>query len=273
MKKLLIDKKGKRQLVEEGKDLHTHYGVISQKDLEAIDYGGYVRSHTGAPFNIVSPTVVDFIEKMQKSAQIIYPKDSAIIIGLCGLRSGSRVVEAGTGVAGMTMMLANTVSPEGKIYTYEIREDHFKESKSHIEEADLMDCVTMHNKSVYDGIEEDDLDAVILDLPEPWMVSEDAYKKLKFGGHLVAYSPSIEQVKKFVTGLPQGFWQTETIEILLREWEVSEQRVRPKTRMVGHTGFVTITRKLGEQPTEEPITRKLGEQPTEEPAQKTSTKE
>jgi tRNA (adenine57-N1/adenine58-N1)-methyltransferase len=244
MKRLLIDKKGKRQLVEEGKDLHTHGGVIKEADLKKIKYSGQVATHKGKKFFILEPSIIDFIEKMPKRAQIVYPKDSAMIIGLTGLCNGSRVVEAGTGVAGMTLMLSNAVRPDGKIYTYELRPEHQKEAREHLEEAGLDKFVEMKNQDIYAGIDESDLDAVILDLPEPWNVSNHAAKALKFGGYLVSYSPSIEQVKRFVTSLPRTFQDIQAIEILVRDWEVSDQRCRPKTRMIGHTGFITIARKL-----------------------------
>ncbi len=246
MKKLLIDSKGKRQLVEEGKDLHTHAGVIKEADLKKVKYSGVVNTHTGRTFYIVEPSMTDFIEKMQKRAQIVYPKDSAMILALAGIRDGSKVVEAGTGVAGLTLVLANAVRPSGKVHTYEVRKEHQDEARAHLEEAGLMKYVDMKLQDVYEGIDEKDVDAVILDLPEPWKAAEHAAKALKFGGFLVSYSPSIEQVKKFVTALPPQFPEPSTIEILVRDWEISEQRCRPNTRMVGHTGFITIVRKLQE---------------------------
>jgi tRNA (adenine57-N1/adenine58-N1)-methyltransferase len=246
VKKLLIDKKGRRQLVDEGKDLHTHSGVLKQSELESINYSGFIKTHTGKPFFILRPSIIDLIEKMEKRAQVVYPKDSAMIVGLTGLNSGSRVVEAGTGVAGMTLMLANAVKPEGKIYSYEIRKEHQDDARAHLEEADLLKYVELKNKDVYQGIDEKDLDAVILDLPEPWNVADHAMKALKFGGFLVSYSPSIEQVKRFATSLPRNFQDVTTMEVLVREWEISEQRCRPNTRMIGHTGFITIARKMSE---------------------------
>jgi len=246
MKRLLIDKKGRRQLVDEGKDLHTHGGVLKEAELAKINYSGFIKTHTGKVFFILKPSIIDLIEKMEKRAQIVYPKDSAMIVGLTGLTSGSRVVEAGTGVAGLTLMLAKSVRPEGKVYSYEIRSEHQEEAKKHLEEADLLKYVELKNKNIYEGIDEKELDAVILDLPEPWNVADHARKALKFGGFLVSYSPSMEQVKKFVLSLPRNFQDTTTMEVLIREWEISEQRCRPNTRMVGHTGFITITRKMSE---------------------------
>ncbi len=246
MKRLLIDKKGKRQLVEEGKDLHTHGGVIKQPELKQVNYSGTVQTHKGKKFFVLKPSIIDFIEKMPKRAQIVYPKDAAMIIGLTGLSSGARVVEAGTGVAGLTLMLANAVRPEGRVYSYEIREEHQKEARAHLEEAGLDMVVELKSKDIYEGMDEREVDAVILDLPEPWKAAEHAARALRFGGYLVSYSPSIEQVKRFATQLPKQFQEANTIETILRDWEVSDQRCRPKTRMIGHTGFITIARKLQE---------------------------
>jgi tRNA (adenine57-N1/adenine58-N1)-methyltransferase catalytic subunit len=246
MKRMLLDRRGKRQLVDEGKDLHTHDGVVKLEQLEAVNYTGCVETHIGKKLVVIKPSIIDLIEKMEKRAQVIYPKDSAMIIGLAGISSGSRVVEAGTGVAGMTMMLANAVRPEGKVYTYEIREEHQKQAREHLEEAGLLEYADMKLKSIYDGIDEKDVDAVVLDLPEPWLASENAAGALRFGGYIICYSPSIEQIKRFVTSLPHCFQDVKTIEIILRDWEVSAQRCRPNTRMIGHTGFITIARKMGE---------------------------
>jgi tRNA (adenine57-N1/adenine58-N1)-methyltransferase len=220
--------------------------VITEKDLKKVAYSGQVESHKGKKFFVLQPSIIDFIEKMEKRAQIVYPKDSSIVIGLTGIKSGSRVLEAGTGVAGMTLMLANAVAPQGKVYSYEIREEHQKEARKHLQEAGLDKYVDMKLQNIYDGIDEKDLDLVFFDLPEPWEAAEHAAKALKFGAYLVSYSPSIEQVKKFVTYLPKQFEEPMTFELIMREWEVSPQRVRPKTRMIGHTAFLTIARKLQE---------------------------
>jgi len=244
MKRLLIDKKGKRQLVEEGQDLHTHGGVIKEQDLRKIKYSGLVETHLGKNFFVLKPNIVDFIEKMQKRAQIVYPKDAALIIGLTGISSGSRVLEAGSGVGGLTLMLANAVMPVGVVYSYEIRKEHLKEAQEHLKEGGLDKFVKFKNKDVSKGISEKDLDAVVLDMAEPWLVSGQAAKALRFGGFLVSYSPSIEQTKKFVSSLPTSFQDVNTVESLVREWEVTSQRCRPKTRMIAHTGFITFARKL-----------------------------
>jgi tRNA (adenine57-N1/adenine58-N1)-methyltransferase catalytic subunit len=244
MRKLLLDRKGRKQLVETGKDLHTHGGVIKQDQLEAINYSGEVETHKGQKFIIAEPSIIDVIEKMEKRAQIIYPKDAAMIITFTGIGSGSKVVEAGLGVGGLTTLLTNAVRPKGKVTSYEIRQEHIDAATKNLMEAGMEKYVKIKNKSIYDGIDEKEVDLISLDLPEPWMVIEHASKALKMGGYLVSYSPSIEQVKRFVVSLTPHFQDTKVLEVMLREWEASSQRCRPCTRMIGHTGFLVFTRKL-----------------------------
>jgi len=240
MKKLLIDPKGKKTLVEDAEELHTSRGVIKNPK------NGPVKTHLGTTYYLTDPTIVDYVDKMPKAAQIIYPKDAAMIIGLTGLSNGSKVVEAGVGVAGLTTLLANSIQPKGKVYSYEIREDHIKKAKENLESCGLLKYVDIKNRSIYDGIDEENVDVVILDLPEPWLAIEPALRALRVGGFLVSYSPSIEQTKKFATALTPHFPEANTMEVLVRDWEVSKQRCRPKTRMIAHTGFITIARKLTE---------------------------
>ena len=85
---------------------------------------------------------------------------------------------------------------------------------------------------------------VVLDLPEPWKALESAEKSLKAGGFLVSYSPTIPQVMDFVNTLDESFAYLKTSEIIEREWEVKERKVRPRSQAIGHSGFITFARKL-----------------------------
>ncbi len=57
---------------------------------------------------------------------------------------------------------------------------------------------------------------------------------------LASYSPSIEQSKKFFDVL-DGF-ESETVECLVRNWDMKV--VRPYSRMIAHSGFITFARLL-----------------------------
>jgi tRNA (adenine57-N1/adenine58-N1)-methyltransferase len=233
---LLIDEKGRQYLVKGTSDVHTNYGVIKASELRKGNVGRTVESHTGRGFFLLKPGMLDFIKKAKKGPQSITLKDCALIAGYTGIHSKSKVVDAGTGSGILAMFMAHIINP-GKLITYEIREDFAEIARENFRKASLKN-VKIKLKSIYDGIDEKNLDLITLDLPEPWKVVEHARKALKVGGFLVSYSPSIEQNKKFYSSL-DGF-QSETVECLVRNWDM--EVVRPYSRMLGHTGFITFAR-------------------------------
>lgn len=233
---LLIDERGRQYLVKGTSDVHTNYGVVKAEELRKENVGGTIESHMGRHFSLLEPGILDFISKAKRGPQTISLKDCALIVGYTGVCSGSRVVDAGTGSGILAMFLANIVSP-GKLVSYEIREDFMKIAEGNFSKAGLGN-IELKSKDIYGGIDERDLDLITLDLPEPWRVVEHAREALKVGGFLVSYSPSIEQSKRFYDVL-DGF-QSETVECLVRNWDMKV--VRPYSRMLGHTGFMTFAR-------------------------------
>ena len=86
-----------------------------------------------------------------------------------------------------------------------------------------------------------------LDLPEPWNVVKHAETALRPGGIFFAYVPSAVQVAQLHEALEDSpFAVAQTVEVLQRGWYVKGAAVRPDHRMVGHTGFLTTARLLGE---------------------------
>ncbi|MEE9594822.1 MAG: tRNA (adenine-N1)-methyltransferase [Candidatus Hydrothermarchaeales archaeon] len=237
--KLLIDEKGRKHLVE-GEEYHTTHGVVKLSEAK----GSKVKSHLGHEFSVLDPRIVDLYERLPRAGSIILNKDIGAIIAYTGLGSGDIVVDAGTGTGGLTMIMANIVRPSGKVYTYEIREKHLSIAKKNIERAGLSDHVDLKLVDIRDGIQEKDVDLVTLDLPDPWNVAETAHKSLKDGGFIVTYTPYVEQTKRASDGLHSaGFKDLRSMEVLVRELEVKEVGCRPKTRMLGHTAYLTIGRK------------------------------
>ncbi|MFH1404387.1 MAG: tRNA (adenine-N1)-methyltransferase [Candidatus Altiarchaeota archaeon] len=236
--RLLIDHKGQRYLVKDGEDLHTKYGLLKSGDIDSAKPGGTLTSNTGVRFTVIDPDILDFISKARRGPQAMTLKDMSLIAGYAGLHTGSRVVEAGTGSGLFTMYLAHIIHP-GRVVTYEVREDHASIARSNFERFGIGN-VELKLQDVYEGIDEGGLDAVLLDLTEPWRVVEHARKALNVGGRLVSYSPSINQSRQLAEKL-EGF-EYETFECILREWK--EESMRPDTRMLGHTGFLTVARRL-----------------------------
>ena len=237
-----------RKVSEEGK-FHSNKGIISFDDIIGRPYGIKIKSHSGMVFQIHKPSQNDIQISLGRNTQIIYPKDAATIINEAGICAGSRVVESGTGSGSLTWIFSRAVGPSGHVYTYELREDMYEGAKKNLERYADMDRITMQHQDVLDGIQEDDLDAVVFDLATPWLAVDDAQRALKPSHFLASYSPTIEQIMKTCKALGEsGKWgMIKTLEILKREIMVREGKTRPTTWMVGHTGYMTFARAMADE--------------------------
>ncbi len=230
--------------VETEKSFHTHKGYIQLGDLIGKEYGTRIVSSMDIEFVALKPTLRDYIFKTKRRTQISYPKDISLIVMFSGIGPGSRVVEAGTGTGALTTALAHYVKPTGRVYTYEVRPEFRERALKNLERAKVSDCVESKKGDVTEGIDEKDVDAVILDLATPWLVVPHAYTALKGSGVLVSFSPTIDQIVKTVEALTEnGFVDVETVETLMRFMQVARGKTRPQTLMTGHTGYLTFARK------------------------------
>ena len=230
--------------VETGKTFHTHKGYVKLDDLIGKDFGEVFQSSLGAEFTALKPTLNDYIMKSSRKTQITYPKDAALIVMFSGIGPGSRVVESGTGTGALTTALTHYVRPNGRVFTYELRPEFQKNAEKNLKRSNLLDYVELKSGDVTMGIEERDIDAVILDLAVPWFVVPHAYEALKPSGTLVSFSPTIDQVVKTTEALREnGFILIETVECLMRGMQVERGKTRPHTLMTGHTGYITSARK------------------------------
>lgn len=233
--------------VRKGNCFHTHKGFIELGKLIGREYGTKIKSNLNVEFAALKPSLHDYVFKVQRKTQITYPKDAALILMFSGVGLGSRVVEAGTGTAALTISLAFHVRPDGHVYTYEIREDFVHTAQENLQRAKVQDYVTIKNQDVTQGIDETNIDAVILDLATPWQVVPHAYNALRGSGTLVSFSPTIEQVVKTVEALEEhSFVDINTLECLLRGMQIKRGKTRPHTLMTGHTGYLTYARKVFE---------------------------
>lgn len=237
--KLLIDESGKRYLALKS-ELHTHLGVVN---IEEKEHGDIVTSHLGKKFRVIRPRIVDICDKMERAGSIVMKKDLGLIIAYTSLGDGDVVVDAGTGSGVLAIYLANIVKPNGRVYTYEMREDHAELAKKNIKLAGLEDYIIVKLKDIREGIDER-ADVITLDMPDPWEVATHAFDALNYGGFVVAYSPYIEQARKSNIAFKKaGLKDVRTIELLEREIEVSQVGTRPRTRAIGHTAYLTFARK------------------------------
>lgn len=242
-----IDNKNRRYLVtlESGGEFHSHAGLVAHDDVIGGDEGRVLTSTRGGTYRVFRPTLSEFVLKMPRGAQVIYPKDLGPLLMIADIAPGVRVLESGvgSGALSMTMLRAGAL-----VVGYELREDFARRASNNVERilgAEALSRYRVELRDAYEGIDESDLDRVVLDLPEPWQVVPHAALALRPGGILVAYTPSVVQVGQVRDALKEhGFDLLETVEVMQRGWHVEGNAVRPDHRMVGHTGFLTSARRL-----------------------------
>ncbi|MGH9209261.1 MAG: tRNA (adenine-N1)-methyltransferase, partial [Acidimicrobiales bacterium] len=211
---LLVDAKRRRYLITLAADgeFHSHAGVLPHSVLIGQDEGMTVRSSGGMRMLAIRPTLSEFVLKMPRGAQVIYPKDLGPILMVADIFPGARVLESGVGSGALSMTLLRA----GAVVTgYELREDFAVRARRNVAtflDDDVVDRYQVELRDVYDGIDATGLDRVVLDLPEPWRVVKHAARALHRGGLLVAYTPQITQVAQLREVLDDsGFGLAETI--------------------------------------------------------------
>ncbi len=187
---------------------------------------------------------MDAVLEMPRKSGIVYPKDAAHLLAWADIGPGLRVLESGVGSGALTLVLLRAVGEHGQVIGYDLRRDFLELALSNVRAHTTSTDLLLRERDIYSGIVDDELDRVVLDLPEPWRVLPHLEGKLRQGGWVAAYNPSILQVSQFVDALrARGtFVQIQTNEVLVRGWHISGQAVRPEHAMVGHTGFVTVAR-------------------------------
>lgn len=246
---LLIDTKGRRYLItlEVGGEFHFHRGIVSHDDLIGREDGTSISSTGNEKMLALRPTMADFILKMRRGAQVVYPKDAAMILLNGDIYPGARVFEAGAGSGALTIALLRAVGPEGRVVTYEVREDFAETARANVEQfLGKADNLEIRIGNVYEQIGDEEFDRAVLDLPEPWRALPVLRKALRSGGVLACYLPTVLQVHQLHSALDadRAWASVRTTETLVRSWHVEERSVRPDHKMVGHTGFITVARRV-----------------------------
>ena len=242
--KMILDERGKKYVLKPGEEFQSDLGIIKADVLDSAQVGDEVKSHLDHTFKIMKPNINDFIDIMDRRCSILIQKDIGQVLAHTGLGAGSRVVDAGTGAGAIALNFGNVVGPDGEVFTYEIREDFSEVARKNIERFGIKN-ITVKNKDIKEGIDEDNIDLIFLDLPKPFEIFEEVHESLNLGGWLVVYAPYIDQAEtSYRIAKKLGFYNIDIIETLERGLEVRPQGVRPKTRMVGHSGYLMFARKL-----------------------------
>jgi tRNA (adenine57-N1/adenine58-N1)-methyltransferase len=250
---LLIDQRDRRYLVKSlapGDVWHSHGGAIDHDAIIGRPEGTRVRTAGGMVFTCFRPTLADFVLKMPRGAQVVYPKDLGAILVWADVYPGARVLEAGTGSGAVTIALCRAVGVEGRVVSYELREDFHRTALGNVEaffgkqpgqldarQGDVAEIASTGER----------FDRVVLDLPEPGPLLQPIDRVLDPGALVCAYVPTTIQAQEIVLAMQRaGYERVETFEVLHRSWHVTARSVRPDHRMIGHTGFIIIGRKTAE---------------------------
>jgi tRNA (adenine57-N1/adenine58-N1)-methyltransferase len=242
--------------LKSGGELQTHRGVLKHDDLIGKPYGSQVYSHTGAPFFLLQPSIADILNDLPRATQILYPKDLGYILVMMGITPGQRVMEAGTGSGSVTIAMATAVGAEGRVISYEQKQDNQSLARKNLERVGLASRVDFKLRDIREGFDETDADAFFLDVQYPHEYIEQVRAALKPGGFFGTIIPTFNQVEKTLIALKKHkFAFVEVCEVMLRHYKADPARIRPVDRMVAHTGYLIFARRI--EPNTDPRGREL----------------
>jgi tRNA (adenine57-N1/adenine58-N1)-methyltransferase len=236
-----------------GAQWHMHKGWINHDEIVGRSEGSILETNSGLKFQAFKPLLMDYTLSMPRGATIIYPKDAMAIIGLADIQPGHKVLEAGAGSGAMSLWILRAISESGQLDSFEIRAEFAQIASDTVKNFDLSQGLTSKrtnwNLQVGDikGIKfANDYDRAILDMLDPWDAMDAVASALRPGGVLAIYVATATQIQKTISSIKKSnkFAEPETIEIIVRNWHHEGLAVRPVHRMIGHTGFITVVRRL-----------------------------
>ena len=226
----------------------------AEKILEGYSIGDRITVGQKS-LSIVNPRLPEARRNMSRRAQVIGAKDAGFLVSWMGIGVGSKVLEGGHGSGGLAMHLASVLGGSGTLISVENRIEHAEVGSSNMKrleqvlpefpdwrliEADLADVGSQASEIC------DSLDAVIIDMAEPWTVLSEIVPLLRIGGRLACYCPTTSQLEKSWDEVERlGLiveWSGEMVE---RRWtKASKGGVRPGNQPMGHTAFLLISAKI-----------------------------
>jgi tRNA (adenine57-N1/adenine58-N1)-methyltransferase len=246
----LTDPKGKMYTftITPGKEWHTHKGWIVHNDLIGLPEGSVVSTSAGLKFTAFKPLIGDFVLSMPRGATIVYPKDAAMIVGVADVFPGAKVIEAGVGSGALSISLLRAVGSDGELSSFERREDFADIARENIRTyfGEIPSQWKLSVGSVQESNTDKKYDRVILDMLAPWECVAFAADVLRPGGVYLAYVATTTQLSATAEALKEDGRFTEPLssETIVRDWHHEGLAVRPMQRMIGHTGFLIVSRRM-----------------------------
>lgn len=245
---LLTSQKGKKWLVQvEDAPYSSHLGGIQLRDVVGKDEGDWLLTSKGARLMLFRPSLEDYIFSMKRRTQIIYPKDLSAMIFYGDMHPGCVVIESGIGSGALSLALLRSMCGQGKLISIEKRAEFAEVARENV--TRFFGSRPQNHEIVVGDIESVCLsceaDRIFLDLPEPWRAVGNLAGMLRMGGLLVSLSPNVGQIQLTNRVLQEnGFGDIVHFELLRRDWKVDRLRARPFDRMVAHTGFITVAKRV-----------------------------
>ncbi|MBS3781387.1 MAG: tRNA (adenine-N1)-methyltransferase [Candidatus Thermoplasmatota archaeon] len=222
----------------------TGIGVVNTDRLIGTEWGTELDLGKGS-YHLLQPTIKDIPDLFDRGAQIVLPRIGGLISTYCDLSSGKKVIEGGAGSGALTAVLSQMVRPDGEVITYELKDESIKRARKNLKKLELDKISTIKKGDVTSDVDEKDVDALILDIPEPWKALDTAKRSLSKGGFFAAYIPTMNQLEKITLELKgQDYIDIKTFENLERDIVAKQGAVRPSYDVLGHTGYVIIGRKI-----------------------------
>ncbi|MFA0889672.1 MAG: tRNA (adenine-N1)-methyltransferase [Synergistales bacterium] len=236
-------KKGDRYLIRltSGASQSTHLGLLRHDELIGLSYGDPVLSNTGHDFFLLKPSIGEYMRRIRRQTQIVFPKEAGYILLHLSLFPGARVIECGSGSGSLTTLFANMVGDHGRVFSYDRRADFTALAHANCERWGVSERVEFKVRDLADGFDETDADAVFLDVQAPEDYLRQVRRALAPGRQLGLIVPTTNQLERIIPALQaESFVNIEILELLLRRYKATAARLRPEDVMVGHTGFLVF---------------------------------
>lgn len=250
----LTDERGKLHTItlRTGESFHTQHGVLHHDELIGGPEGVVVENTHGFEYQVLRPLISDYVLSMPRGATVVYPKDAGQMIHMADIFPGARVIEAGVGSGGLSISLLRAVGEQGNVFAYERREDFAAIAEANVttffgEEhpAFSISLGDLQKRSLQEH-PPGSIDRVILDMLAPWDAVGTVAELLAPGGVWLNYVATATQLSRLHEAIRDDgrFTPAEASETIMRGWHLDGLAVRPQHRMVGHTGFLLLTRRL-----------------------------